>query len=109
MKYKYGEYSEKQVQGVKESIRKQIFFLLIIVDSKTKEDYKNIDVNAAFDGLLSKLGGLNSLLGEPIELVGVMSLLKSAWAEYNNPEFDYRKYRRLVLSAGSEIQKMKEE
>lgn len=108
MNYKYGEFSEKQIQETKKSIRKQIFFLLLIVDPKTKEDYTNIDVNEAYDGFLSKLGGLNSLLGEPLELVEVMSLLQSAWAEYNSPQFKYSKYRRLVLSAGSEVQKIKE-
>ena len=108
MKYKYGEYTDDQIKKTKESIRKQIFFLLLIVDPKTKQDYKNIDVNEAFDGFLSKLGGLNLLLGEPVELVEVMSLLQSAWAEYNDPQFSYNKYRKLVLSAGSEILKIKE-
>lgn len=108
MNHKYGEFSEKQIQSTKQSIRKQIFFLLLIVDPNTKDDYKNIDVNAAYDGFLSKLGGLNTLLREPPELVEVMSLLQSAWAEYNSPDFTFAKYRRLVLSAGSEIQKIKE-
>lgn len=108
MKHKYGEYSENQMKQTKDSIRKQIFFLLLIVDPKTKQDYTNIDVNEAFDGFLSKLGGFNILLGEPVELVEVMSLLQAAWAEYNNPQFTYNKYRRLILSAGSEVLKIKE-
>ena len=108
MKYKYGEYGNKQMQDLKESIRKQIFFLLLIVDPKTREEYTNVDVNAAFDSLLRSLGGLNQLLGEPIELVNVMMLVQAAWTEYNSPDYKYSNYRRLVLAAGSDVLKIKE-
>lgn len=108
MTHEYGEFSDKQMHEVKESIRKQIFFLLLIVDEKTRDEYNNVDVNAAFDGLLRKIGGLNKLLGEPIEIVEVLSILEAAWSEYNDPNFQFRSYRRLILSAGSEVLKIKE-
>ena len=55
-----------------------------------------------------KIGGLNELLMCQPELVNVMSLLQAALREYNNPKFSYKRYRKLILDAGSEIMKLKE-
>ena len=108
MIYKYGEFSDEQIVWSKEKIRKSIFFLLLIVDPKTKNEYKNIDVNAVFTNLLFKLGGMNSLLGEPKEFVNVMSLLERALIEWKNPEFSFSVYRKLILDAGAEVNKFEE-
>lgn len=107
-KHKYGEFEENQIEITKKAIRKQIFFLLLCVDPESDEDYSNIDVAAAFNGLLKKLGGLNSILFYPPELVRVISLLEAALIEYNNPDFQFSVYRKLVLDAGSEVKKIKE-
>lgn len=109
MQHKYGEFASSQVAETKKLIRKQIYFLLLIVDPKTKDDYENIDVNNAFIGLMNKLDGFNSILFYPKEMVTVISLLESALMEYNNPTFNYNKYRKLILDAGSEILKVKED
>lgn len=109
MTYKYGEYSIDQIKMTKDYIRKQIFFLLLIADPNESYKYENVDVNAAIEGLLYKLGGLNKLLGEPLELVKIMSLIKAAETEYNNPDFQFSVYRRFVLDAGSEVLKIKED
>ena len=108
MKHLYGDFSPTQIREVKKSIRGSIFFLLLCVDPKTASEYPNIDVNQCFDGLMQKLGGLNSLLLCPPELVISMSLLQSALDTYNNPDFNFRTYRKLILDAGAEIQKIKE-
>lgn len=108
MNYKYGEYSEKQIIETKHRIRKQIYFLLLIVDPATRDDYKNINVCEAFNGLLYKLGGLNELLRQPTELVKVMSLLEAALIQYKSDTFDFSVYRKLVLDAGCEVLKIKE-
>lgn len=108
MKHKYGSFTKLQMLLTKESIRKQIFFLLLCADPKTKDNYKHIDVNDAFKGLLYKLDGLNSVLGEPRELVDTISLLEEALIKYNEPEFNFRVYRRLILNAGSLINDIKE-
>lgn len=107
MNYKYGEFSDEQMIWSRDKIRKSIFFLLLIVDPKTKHEYDNINVNAVFDNLLYKLGGMNSLLGEPKEFVNVMSLLERALMEWNDPEFKFPVYRKLILDAGAEINKFK--
>ena len=107
MEYKYGTYSESQLSDTKQYIRKQIFYLLLYVDPKTSNEYTNVDVIKAFNGLQYKLGGLNSLLFEPPALVTVMSLLEAALMELQSQdEFDFSKYRKLVLDAGNEVVKI---
>ena len=108
MKHKYGNFTETQMSSTKKSIRKQIFFLLLCADPKTKNDYTHVDVREAFKGLLYKLDGLNSVLGEPQELVDTISLLEEALIKYNEPMFNFQTYRRLVLNAGSLIDDIKE-
>lgn len=108
MKHKYGNFTKKQILSTKKLIRKQIFFLLLCADPKTKGDYIHVDVREAFKGLLYKLDGLNSVLGEPQELVDTISLLEEALIKYNEPKFNFQTYRRLVLNAGSLIDAIRE-
>lgn len=108
MQHKYGEFTDKQMALTKKEIQKQIFFLLLCADPKTKKQYDYVNLNKAFEGLLYKLGGLNSVLNEPQELVDIISLLEEAKIKYNEPQFDFKVYRRLVLNAGSLADKIKE-
>ena len=101
IKYKYGEFAEGQFEEAKEYVRKQIFTLLLYADPKLQEKYKNYDVNKAFDTFLYKLGGMNSVLNESPELVKIISMLEAAWIEYRKPEFDFKRYRSLILEAGN--------
>lgn len=104
---KYGSYTESQLSVTKQYIRKQIFYLLLYVDPKTSIDYPNVNVLKAFNGLQYKLGGLNSILFEPPSLVTVMSLLEAAMLEFQNIDnFDFNKYRKLILDAGNEVLKI---
>ena len=108
MQHLYGEFTQNQIAQTKKSLRGSIFFLLLCVDNKTSHEYKEVDVNKCFKGLLLKLGGLNELLMNQPELVMVMSLLQAAMNEYNNPEFEFKTYRKLILDAGAEVEKLKE-
>lgn len=108
MKHKYGTFTSKQIKEAKRIVRKNIFFLLLCVDPQTKQEYENIDVNQTFRNVLQKISGMNELLFYPPELVITLSLLEAALIEYNNPDFDFYIYRKLVLDAGSEIAKVKE-
>lgn len=106
---KYCTYTDDQLSATKQYIRKQIFYLLLYVDPKTSIEYPNVDVTKAFIGLQYKLGGLNSILFEPPALVSVMSLLEAALLEYqskSSEEFDFAKYRKLILDAGNEVTKI---
>lgn len=107
MKTKYGKYSSAQLASIKRSVQKSIFFLLLYVDPETRDNYPNIDVNEAFKSLQLRLSGLNSILLEPPELVRTMSYLESALQVYNG-DFDFMRYRKLILDAGAEIMKIKE-
>ena len=109
MKNLYGEFTENQIAQTKKSLRGSIFFLLLCVDPKTSYEYKDVDINKCFNGLLLKLGGLNKLLLEQPELVTTMSLLQAALIEFNNPDFNFKIYRKLILDAGAEIEKLREE
>ncbi len=108
--YKYGTYSDEQFLDSTTYIRKQIFYLLLYVDPKTKDKYKETDVCMAFNNLMYKLDGLNSLLFEPPALIQIMSMLESALLEYkkylNNSGFNFNKYRKLILDAGNETLKI---
>jgi hypothetical protein len=108
MKHLYGEFTQNQIVQTKKSLRGSIFFLLLCVDNKTSHEYKDVDVNKCFKGLLLKLGGMNELFMEPPELVTVMSLLQAAMIEYNSPEFNFKTYRKLILDAGAEVDKLEE-
>lgn len=107
MKTKYGSYSPTQIQSIKQSLQKSIFFLLLYVDPKTMGDYPDADVNEAFNNIQLRLNGLNSILLEPPELVKTMSYLESAWQIYAG-EMDFAAYRKLILDAGAEVMKIKE-
>jgi len=108
IQYKYGEFDPTQIAVTKDKIRKQIFHLLLYVDPNTKDQYPDIDVDRAFTSLLKKLGGLNSLLDYPPEIVAITTLLEAALMEYNSSDFKFSIYRKLVLDAGAEVLNIKE-
>lgn len=108
MKHLYGEFTSDQISQTKKSLRGSIFFLLLCVDKKTADEYKDVDVKKCFKGLLLKLGGLNEVLMTPPELVTVISLLQAALMEYEKPKFEFQTYRKLILDAGAEVDKLKE-
>lgn len=108
MEFRYGDFTPNQIAETKEKMRKQIFFLLLIADPVNAEEYDNVDVNEAIENFLVEFGGLNDLLNYPLELVEVMSLVNSAKIEYNSRNYNWRKYRKLILDAGNKVLKIKE-
>lgn len=113
MQHKYGSFEQSQIAEVKQEMRKRIFYFILIADPETCDQYKDVDVEAAFNNELHWLGGLNEILFYPPELVRVIGLLEAALHEYKTPtwrDVPFRKslYRKLVLDAGSEVLKIKE-
>lgn len=101
--YKYGEYSSQQISETKNIIRKRIFFLLLVAeDLETRIKFPNIDLKEAHTSLLWQISGFNKLLGEPQEIVTVMSLLEEA-KDLIKEDFDFIKYRKLILDAGAKV------
>ena len=105
---KYGEFTLEQIHKTKRLIQKSIFYLLLYVDPKEREKYKDVDVVAAFGTLQRKLNGLNSVLLEPPEVVMTISILEAALQEYQSECFNWKIYRKLILDAGAEIMRIGE-
>lgn len=109
VEHKYGEFSDGQFEEAKTFLRKQIFALLLYADPALKDKYEGYDINKAFSTLMYKIGGMNSLLKESPALVCILSNLEAALLEYQNPNFNFKVYRRLILEAGSFVLKINEE
>lgn len=100
MKTIYGGYfPEEQFEEYKKKMHKEMFWLLIYKDPKTKDDYLYVDFEKYFTGLMKKLNGLNALFSYPVEMVSIMGLLQGAYLETQKENFDYSIYRKLVLDA----------
>lgn len=105
--HKYGEFTDMQISEIVKYLRKRIFFLLLYAeDRETKVNFPDVDLKQANTSLLWRVSGLNDLLGQPKELVLVLSLLEEANNTIDALEFDFGKYRKLVLDAGAEIAKI---
>lgn len=106
MQYKYGDFSLEQISDVKHLLRKKIFFLLLIIDPKTKSKYQNVDVDAAFVDVLNLIGGLNSLLNYPAKFVFISSLLERGRVMCKADDFEFQKYRKVILDAGNLVEEV---
>lgn len=105
--HKYGNFEDMQISEVKKYIRKKIFFLLLLAeDMETREKYPEIDIVKAHTGIIWRVSGLNDLLLKPPELVHALSLLEEAKNNLIKDEFDFKIYRKLILDAGAEIDKI---
>lgn len=105
--HKYGEFADMQISDITKYLRKRIFFLLLYAeDMESKTNFPNVDLKRANTSLLWRISGLNELLGKPKELVTVLSLLEEANNTIDNQNFDFAKYRKLILDAGAEIIKI---
>ena len=85
---------------------KEMFWLLLYKDPKTKDEFKNVDFEKYFINLMKKIDGLNTLLFYPVEIVAIMSLLQAALNETRSDDFNYRSYRKLILDAHSLVDKI---
>lgn len=105
MNYKF---TQEQIIEAKKDMRKKIFFLLLMKDPYNERDFEHIDATRVFDSTIAKINGYNEILLYPTEMISVMALLEAARLELQKKEFNFRVYRKLVLDAGSEVDKIKE-
>ena len=61
----YGSYNNEQFEQYKIQLHKEMFWLLLYKDPKTKDKYKNIDFEKYFVNLMKKLDGLNEIYSSP--------------------------------------------
>lgn len=102
----YGHFDDLQIEEYKEKLHREMFWLLLYKDPKTKDEFKNVNFEKYFTNLMKKIDGLNALLSYPVEIVSIMSLLQAALDESRNEEFNYSSYRKLVLDAHSLVDKI---
>jgi hypothetical protein len=108
MRYKYGTFSQSQFEKYKTKLHKNLFWLLLYKDPKTKDKYAGINFEAYIDGLLIKIDSLNELLFYPSEIVEITVLLQAAKQETQKEDFNYAAYRKLVLDAHALIDQIKD-
>ncbi len=108
MEHLYGHFSEKQLSEYKVKLHKELFWLLLYKDPKTKDQFKNTNFEKYFINLMKKINGLNTLLFYPVEIVSILCLLQAAFNETKTEPFDYLSYRKLILDAHSLVDKLPE-
>lgn len=106
MEYSYGTFSKEQFDKYKVKLHKELFWLLLYKDPAMGDKYKDVQFDVYYDGLLRKLNGLNRLLSYPPEFIEMMSLLEAAKIETEQPEFNYKIYRKLILDAHTLVDKL---
>ena len=106
MEHLYGSFSDMQIEEYKVKLHKELFWLLLYKDPNIKKEYENVNFEKYFVGLMKKLNGFNKLLGYPVEMVSIMSLLEAAYIETHEPVFDFKTYRKLILDAHSLVDKI---
>lgn len=106
MEYLYGEFSREQFEKQRKSLHDAMFWLLLYKDPTTCEQYKDVDFSYYFDSLMGRIGGLNELLRRPPELITLLSYLEAAYLESQKTPFNYKLYRKFVLDAHGELDKI---
>lgn len=111
MQYLYGEFSDEQITETIAVMHNEIHKLLLHKDKKITEiifDSED-DFLTYFTALLTRFGGLNELLGEPPEMVALMSTLQAAYSEAISTTFNYKKFRKEILDSHGYIKLMSKE
>ncbi len=111
MQYLYGEFTDKQINEAVKQMHNDIHKLLLYKDNKITEQIFNSDEDFInyFNNLLFRFGGLNELLGEPKQMVSLMSTLQGAYDEVTGDVFEYKVFRRAILDCHGYIKSFFEE
>ena len=106
MQHLYGYFDDGQMENYKTKLHKDVFWLLLYKDPEKINDFRNVDYEKYFNGLMLKINGLNSLLSHPTEIVEMMSVLEAALLETKRENFNFKTYRKLIFDAHSLIDKI---
>lgn len=101
MRYLYGEFTDEQIDEAVKVMHNDVHKLLLYKDKEVKETIFNTEEDFVnyFTNLLFRFGGLNELLGEPKQMVALMSTLQAAYDEVQSNTFNYRTFRRAILDS----------
>ena len=108
MHYLYGEFTDEQITEAVKQMHNDIHKLLLYKDNKIEEKIfdSEEDYVKYFTNLLFRFGGLNELLGEPQQMVSLMSTLQAAYDEIQSTTFRYKTFRRAILDCHGYIKSM---
>lgn len=106
MNYLYGEFESYQISNYKKKLHKDLFWLILYKDPKTKDQYQDVDFDKYFSFLMKKIDGLNELLFYPSEIIEMLSYLEAAFIESRKETFNWSIYRKLILDAQSMVDKI---
>lgn len=111
MKYLYGDFSDAQIDCAAARMHKEVHRLLTYKDNRitVKQFKSDEDYLIYFNNLLFRFGGLNKILGEPPQMVLLMSTLQSAYDEAQSKNFRYKIFRKAILDCHGYIKSMFEE
>ena len=108
MHYLYGEFTDEQINEAVKQMHNDIHKLLLYKDNKIEEKIfdSEEDYVKYFTNLLFRFGGINELLGEPQQMVSLMSTLQAAYDEVQSATFRYKTFRRAILDCHGYIKSM---
>ena len=105
--FEYGECTVHQVEFYKTKLKKKIFWLIIYTDPNTNEPYKDFDVKKFHKNLIEEFSSFNSMFDFPDDFLEIVNCLNEAFDILESDNFDFQKYRKLVLDAGALVKSMK--
>ena len=108
MEYIYGEFTDNQISEAVRVMHNDIHKLLLYKDNRVEKTIFNTDDDFIiyFKNLLFRFGGLNELLGEPDNMVALMSTLQAAYDEVLKDNFSFKTFRRAILDSHGYIKAM---
>ena len=108
MDYLYGTFTNEQINETAKKMHNDIHKLLLYKDNKIKDKIFDSDEDFVryFTNLLFRFGGLNELLGEPKQMVALMSTLQSAFNIATIGTFNFEIFRKAILDCHGYIKSM---
>lgn len=101
MTYEYGEFTDRQVELAVKNMHGELHRLLLYKDKDIKDKIfeSESEYLSFFKGVMLRIGGLNTLLGNPKEMISLMSSLQAAYDISKGSDFDFRIFRKLILDS----------
>lgn len=106
--YKYGKFTKRQIDDYKKKLHSRIHWLLLYKDPNvvldrevTQQDFDNY-----FNAVLNEIDGFNSLFDYPSEIVSLASILEYTNLITKNKNYSFKKYRKLIFDAHSQVDKL---
>ena len=104
----YGEFSDDQIKANARLMHGEIHKLLLYKDPELSDQIfkSEEEFYTYFNNLLYRFGGLNTLLGNPKQMIALMSTLQAALGEVQSDQYDWTVFRHLILDAHGYVKAM---